>query len=121
MKKKELTIPLWDRTLYLLVGGDWNTILELATKLKLSYQTIHEIKKDKILNEDRGAAYFCMEEGTGLIWFPAKKVDTATLAHECTHIADFTLMYIGAFEELEARAYTVDWLMSTISLQLKRF
>ncbi len=120
MRKKQLSIPLWDRSLYLLVGGDWNYILKVAKELKLSFQTQEDIKKDAIVKDDRGAAYFCMIEGTGLIWFPKKKTDNATLAHEATHIADFVLQYIGAFEEMEARAYTVDWIVSTIPKELKK-
>lgn len=119
MRHKLIKIPIWDRDCILVVGGDWRNILLIAKKYRLSKQTQDDIIKDAIRHDDRGAGYWCFDKGTGIVWFSRPRVDTLTLAHEVTHIVDFLLMFIGAEKEMEARAYTTEFLMSEIRKNLK--
>ena len=120
MKQKVIEIPLWERDVILIVGGDWHDILATAKKHKMCQKVLHEINHEKLRSIDRGAGYWCMENGIGLLWFPKNKVDIYTLVHEVTHIVDFLLMYICAETEMECRAYTTEWLMKAIQQQLKK-
>lgn len=118
MKKKQLLIPLWDRHLHLLMGGDWNDILKFAKSRSFSHEATDEIIKDQIRPEDRGACYWCHDQGEGILWFPNKKPDS--FMHEFIHLIDFLSIYIGSEGEFEGRAYTGDWLEKTIPEELKK-
>lgn len=90
-------------------------MVKVAEKLKLSKEVAEEIKYDCLsVGDGEGAAYFCLIKGEGLMWFPTKKIIPGILAHEATHIVDWLLRYIGAEKEMEARAYTVEWLVTNV-------
>ena len=115
MKKQTFEIPIWRRWVTLVVGGDVNFILNVAKERKLSEQVFREITFDNIHFNDCGACYFCMKEGEGIIWFPAKgKISWGIYAHEFTHFVDFLSNYVGMETEMEARAYTVEWLIDNV-------
>lgn len=120
MKQKTVEIPLWERDLIVVLGGDFTSLLEIAKKNRLSTVVLEEIIYDKLTPVTaRGGAYFCLIKGSGIIWFPTKRPDKGVLAHEATHIVDKILEFIGAEKEMEARAYTVEWLVNNIPKVLK--
>lgn len=120
-KKTVFTIPLWDRDIVLMLGGNWHDITTEAKKYKLSQVVIDEIKYDNLsVGNGHGAAYFCLDKGMGVMWFPVVKVSAGILAHEATHIVDWLLQFIGAEKEMEARAYTVEWLVTNIPKLLNK-
>lgn len=81
----------------------------------------NEINYDKLTPGDaHGGAYFCLEKGIGIAWFPTKRIPVSILAHEATHIVDWLMQFIGAEREMEARAYTVEWLVTNIPKALKK-
>jgi len=121
VKTKTIEIPLWERDLIVMLGGNHTDIYNIAKQHKLSDKVFAEIKYDK-LSTDRssGGAYFCLEKGIGIFWVPTKRVTAGLLAHEATHIVDWVLEFIGAEKEMEARAYTVEWIVTNIPLILKK-
>lgn len=119
MKKKTLTIPLWDRDVYILIGGKEKDVLRFVKTLDLSKQLTKDIEADTIDTGTKAAAWFCMKFGEGVMWFPKKKVKHSLRAHEVTHIVDYMLKFIGASDEMEARAYSVEWLMEKLEKILK--
>ncbi len=121
MKNIVMTVPLWERDITLMLGGDYHNILEIANMNKLSKQVILEIEKDKLSTKDsEGGAYFCLDKGEGILWFPKKRVKGTILSHEATHIVDWLLEFIGAEKEMEARAYTVEWIVKNIPIYMKK-
>lgn len=119
MYKTNFTIPLWERDVVLIIGGTTEDILKVAKDNKLSAPVIEEIKRDGA-GPTLGTAYFCLERGIGIIQFPKKRVAKGVLAHEATHIVDWLLEFIGADTEMEARAYTTEWLVTNIPLLIKK-
>lgn len=112
-----LKVPLWPVDIWIIIGGDHNNVKTVALDKKCSMAVMVEIERDKLTTKDaRGGAYFCQDTGNGILWFPHKTIQSSTLAHEITHIVDGILEYIGADKEAEARAYTVDWLVTWVPL-----
>lgn len=114
MKYKTVTIPLWDRYITIVFGGDEKSVLSLANKFKFSEKAIDDIKKDDIDNGTRAAAWWCNKLGEGMMWFKSRKIPCGLMGHEATHLVDYLLMYVGAETEMEARAHTVEWLIELI-------
>lgn len=119
MQKIAVVIPLWDRHVTILIGGCERDVLKFAQRERYSHEMMQEIKADTIDDGTRAAAWFCNKQGEGVMWFPKKRVPKSLLVHEATHIVDFLLMYIGATSEMEARAYTVEWLFMKLESVLK--
>lgn len=114
-------IPLWEREVFLILQGDYTDIMKVAEENGMTEMTLEEIKKDKLSSKGAsGGAYFCLDAGMGIMWFPARKVSAEILAHEATHIVDWLLKFVGATEEMEARAYTVEWLVKNIPIFLRK-
>jgi hypothetical protein len=121
MKSKVLTIPIWERDIHVLLGGDYNDILAKAKSLKLSQPVYDEILYDKLSYKDSlGGAYFCLDKGVGLIWFPTKKVLPGIFVHEVVHIIDWLSQFVGMEREMEARAYTAEWLYNKVPEILRK-
>lgn len=119
--KKTISIPLWERDLILVIGANCEYIKELAHDMKLSNEIMREINNDNLdAATTAGCAYFCLDKGVGILWFPFKRVQGEILAHEVTHIVDELMKFIGAQKESEARAYTVEWVFKKVSEILKR-
>lgn len=119
--KKTLSIPLWERDIILVIGCDYDYVKNMAISMKLSKDIIDEIMEDHLdPKTTAGCAYFCLEKGEGIVWFPFKRVAGEVLAHEVTHIVDELMKFIGAQKECEARAYTVEWLFKIINKVLNR-
>lgn len=115
MKKHLLEVPLWDRWITVLVGGNEKKVIKYAKSQKLSRAVIDEIKRDTIDSGTRAAAWFCNKQGEGLMWFPKKKhIPRPLLVHEVTHIVDFLATFIGFETEMEARAHTAEWLFKKL-------
>lgn len=119
MKHKLLDIPIWDYPILLIRGGDCSDIMKLANKYKLSKKVKADIAFDNIQKDDRGAAYWCSKTGMGVMWFNKKKIVAGTIGHEIIHILDYLSVHIGMETEMEARAYTYEYLMELIPKHLK--
>ena len=108
LNKTSIIIPIWERELIIMFGGKFSDLEKEAAKVsKIKSAITHE-------SSARGGSYFCHKTGTGILWFPVKKIDTDTLTHEITHIIDELFKYIGAENESEARAYTAGWIASKL-------
>jgi len=120
MTKTIFTIPLWERDVILMMGGNYSDIMKVAEENKLTSMTKEEIQKDRLsIIDAQAGAYFCLDKGIGIMWFPTSKVVPSIIAHEATHIVDWLFRFIGAETEMEARAYTVEWLVKNVPLLLK--
>jgi len=118
--QKIFTIPLWEREAYLIIGSGCDYVKGLADRLKLSRAIKDEITYDNLdAKNTAGCAYFCLDKGIAIVWFPSKRVAKEILAHEVTHIVDELMKFIGAERESEARAYTVEWIFKHISNLLR--
>lgn len=122
MKFHYIFIPIWGIKLILAVGDTdiEKGLISEAKKQKMSDKLISDILMDR-LSYDRtaGACYFCEESVKALLWIPHNKYDDATLQHEIVHLVDYILMFIGATTEMEARAYTHNYLYDILTEWLK--
>lgn len=121
IKHTVIEIPLWERNITIMIGGNYIDIGKYAKENKFSIPVVEEINKDKLTRKgSQGGAYFCMESGEGILWFPRKRISAEILSHEATHIVDWLMAFIGSEGEMEARAYTVGWLVKTIPSVIKK-
>lgn len=120
MKSNKFTIPIWEVDVLLLVGGEELDILKIVKKHKVSKKTLYEIEKDKITKKTHGACWFDEGQILGIVWFPTNNPKKLTLTHEVRHLIDYMFMWIGALEEMEATAYTTEWLEDHIMNTLKK-
>ncbi len=122
MKQSSIRLKTWgDREFKLVVGGDYKDLLILAKNLKMHERVINEIISEKVTQEDYGAVYWCFNQCVGIVWFPRWNIDKETISHEATHMVDYILQHVGATLEMEARAYTHDWLnFQELPEQLKK-
>lgn len=123
MKFHYIYIPIWGIKLILAIGDKdiEQQLVKEAKKQKLSDKLISDILLDR-LSYDRtaGACYFCDSEAKAIMWLPHNKYDDSTLQHEIVHLVDYILMYIGATTEMEARAYTHNYIYDTLTDWLKQ-
>jgi hypothetical protein len=118
--KKLIEVPLWERPVMILVGGDKNDIQKVALDMKCDRAVMDEIERDNAgTRGTAAAAYFCTVSGNGILWFPSRRIPASLLAHELTHLVDGIFEYIGAVREYEARAYTMEWLMTNVPAAIK--
>lgn len=110
MKQTTIKLENWGKEFILLVGGNYTDILKVARKKHFDNKVISSIIDEKVTQEDYGAVYWCFDQCMGIVWFPKWNIDKATISHEATHMVDYVLQHIGATLEMEARAYTHDWL-----------
>ncbi len=63
MKKKLLTVPLWERDLYVLIGGKEKQVLRFTRRKKMSHQIRKDIRRDTIDKGTLAAAWMCQKLG----------------------------------------------------------
>lgn len=119
MKHEIFDLPIWDYPILLIKGGDCKDIIKLAKKHKLGKKVKEEINFDNVQFDDRGAAYWCSKTGMGIMWF-SKNPGRGTIGHEIFHFIDYLSVHIGMETEMEARAYTYEYLMKEIPKRLKK-
>lgn len=119
MKKTTIEVPIWNFDITIIVGGNVKDILREATRRKFGKEMIDEIITDNIQSSDRGACYFCKVQCEAIMWYSSHKIDSSTIMHESLRLVDWLSDYLGFPKEMEARAYTQEYLVKVIRKTLK--
>lgn len=115
-KYHELTVPIWNIKMVLYVSNTEPTkhILDIMNKYRVHLNTKQEVLADKLEDSAAGACWFCPKQAIVFMWLPEYKIVPSVLQHETVHAVDFIMQYIGANTELEARAYTFNFIYDSI-------